>query len=221
MDPDEIIERGRRAYVPSDDDRARVRRKLAVRVGAAAFAGGTMAKATAGSSIALKLGVVAVAVAVAMGAYWTMRRHGATDAGPQTAVVATAPVETAAVSAPIEIAPPAPAPPPAASAIEAQHVAKAPPPARAHDSLEAETALLADAQQAIIDHDWARALAKLDEHEKAFPQGVLAEERIAARVVALCGSGRVTEARTLRAKFSSDHPRSPMAKRIRAACPED
>ena len=79
-------------------------------------------------------------------------------------------------------------------------------------------ALIASAQGAIQRGDFATALAKLDEHQRTFPRGVLSEERTAARVVALCGAGRQGEARSLGAAFLARHPNSPLAPRVRGSC---
>ncbi len=79
-------------------------------------------------------------------------------------------------------------------------------------------ALLADAQGAIQRADYGTALARLDEHQRQFPNGVLTEERTAARVVALCGAGHVPEARSLATSFLAKHPSSPLAPRVRSSC---
>lgn len=67
--------------------------------------------------------------------------------------------------------------------------------------------------------DPAIALQHLEEHARRFPHGVMEEEREAARIVALCQVGRADEARTLAARFLSERPTSPLAARVRAACP--
>ncbi len=61
-------------------------------------------------------------------------------------------------------------------------------------SLEAETALLESARGKIRDSDPKAALRMLDEHQARFPRGLLAAERKATRVKALCAAGRATEA---------------------------
>jgi len=129
------------------------------------------------------------------------------------------------------------APPPAVERLALPSATLAPPPervaepphpamtqpSRAHPhaapaGIEAELALLASAQAAIQRGDYATALAKLDEHQRSFPGGVLGEERTAARVVALCGAGKEREAQALATTFLAEHPMSPLAPRVRGAC---
>jgi outer membrane protein assembly factor BamD (BamD/ComL family) len=81
--------------------------------------------------------------------------------------------------------------------------------------------LLGVAQTAIQRGDYVSALAKLDEHQRSFPSGLLAEERTAARVVALCGANRQAEARALAATFLKQHPTSPLAPRVKSACEQN
>ncbi len=97
-------------------------------------------------------------------------------------------------------------------------VSQRPPSSR---GLEAELALIAAAQAAIQRADYAEALARLAEHERSFPAGVLAEERTAARVVALCGAGEHDAAQALAGGFLARHPTSPLAPRVRGACGSD
>ena len=86
------------------------------------------------------------------------------------------------------------------------------------DALAEETQLLRDANAATRTGDAGRALSLLDEHARRFPRGVLSEERDAERVLALCGAGRVGEAKLLAASFLSARPRSPLAGRVRGSC---
>lgn len=116
------------------------------------------------------------------------------------------PSEPAAASPDPRIVPPSePAP----------RVALAAPSAR--DALTAETALLRDAHAALRAHDPARALAILEQHAASFPSGALAEERSATRVLALCDSGRIDQARAEASRFLAAHPRSMHAGRVRAS----
>lgn len=94
----------------------------------------------------------------------------------------------------------------------------APPTATEEDPLTTEISLLRTAQAALRNHEGARALEALDSHARRFPTGVLAEERAAARVFALCDLGRESEAATAKASFLSLHPSSPAAERVRKAC---
>ncbi len=225
MSPDEILERSRRAYVPSDADRARVRRKVAARVGAAAFGG-----AAAGSTWLVKITLLVALGAFGAGYFMARRQTASPRSALPVATMQSAAVSTAAPQETQTASPDLMAPQPAvvseARSAPPHEPSAAKPTPRAKgrsdaDSLEAETALIADAQRAIVDHDFARALAKLDEHAKTFPSGVLTEERNAARILALCGAGRTAEGRSLRAAFLRDHPRSPMAARVGSACGDD
>lgn len=90
------------------------------------------------------------------------------------------------------------------------------------DELPAETALLRRAQAALAAHTATSpddALAALDEHARRFPAGTLAEERDATRALALCAAGRITEAQSAARSFLAAHPTSPLAHRVRSACP--
>ncbi len=81
------------------------------------------------------------------------------------------------------------------------------------DPLAAETRRLRDAHGALRAGDAPKALALLGEQG-----GQLGEERAAARVLALCQLGRVAESEAARAAFLREHPRSPLADRVRGGC---
>jgi hypothetical protein len=85
-------------------------------------------------------------------------------------------------------------------------------------TVEAETRLVRAGVTALHSGDSARALALFDEHARKYPRGILAEERAAERVVALCDLGRSVEARAAATEFLRDHPRSPASARVHASC---
>ncbi|MBK7825909.1 hypothetical protein [Nannocystis sp.] len=85
-------------------------------------------------------------------------------------------------------------------------------------SLAAEAALLQRAQTALAAGDPEAALARLGEHARGFKDGVLARERDALRVTALCAAGRVGEGRAEAAAFLAAHAGSLLAERVRGAC---
>jgi hypothetical protein len=85
-------------------------------------------------------------------------------------------------------------------------------------NLQAEAELLARASSAIGSGRAAQALELLDRHEREYADGALAEERAAARVLALCAAGRTDEARRLGEQFLRRAPRSPLVPRVRASC---
>ena len=85
-------------------------------------------------------------------------------------------------------------------------------------TLAAETALLQRAQSALADGDPGAALVRLDEHREGFADGVLAREREALRVTALCDAGRREDSRAAAAAFIRRHPRSMLADRVQGVC---
>jgi hypothetical protein len=78
----------------------------------------------------------------------------------------------------------------------------------ASDSLAEEVRLLSRAERQLNDGLGEDALATLGEHERRFPRGALAEERMAARVEALCALGRIAEARTSLGRLARAFPKS-------------
>jgi hypothetical protein len=87
------------------------------------------------------------------------------------------------------------------------------------DSLIAETQRLREAHGALRGGDPEKALALLSEQAAEVEGQKLREERAAARVIALCKLGRVDEANAEAASFLAQNPRSPLADRVRKACP--
>ena len=85
-------------------------------------------------------------------------------------------------------------------------------------TLEAETRLVRGGVAALHSGDAARALVLFDEHARTFPNGALAEERAAERVVALGDLHRNADARAAAAAFLRDHPHSPLSARVRESC---
>lgn len=145
-----------------------------------------------------------------------------------------APGETAAAPALVTAPEPAPAPvvasepavpvtatassPSARRATARQATAPAPSPPEAPGMAE-EVRLLREAHAALRAGDGARAMALLDEGAARFPAGALREERAASRVVALCRLGRTDEGAAAAREFLGEWPASPLAARVRAACP--
>jgi hypothetical protein len=79
-----------------------------------------------------------------------------------------------------------------------------------------EARLLRDADSAIKSGDLSRAATLLEAYERTFPRAVLAEEHDAERALLECASGAT---RLLSERFLSSHPSSPLAPRVRSACP--
>jgi len=88
----------------------------------------------------------------------------------------------------------------------------------ADSTLTAEIALIRDAQRALRADQPELALRHLDAHASRFADGVLSEEREAARVVALCEAGRVDASRALAQRFMRERPSSPHRARVLGAC---
>jgi hypothetical protein len=91
-------------------------------------------------------------------------------------------------------------------------------PAPLADNLADELALLRAAHAALERGDAAAALAFLDQHEERFARGILTQERIATRALALCAAGRTSEARSAARGLLRLAPRSPHLARLRASC---
>ncbi len=86
------------------------------------------------------------------------------------------------------------------------------------DELRAEAAALRLAEEALRDGSPGQALSLLEEQDGRFSHGRLQQERAAARVLALCQQGRVTEARAQAARFERTWPHSGLRARIQSAC---
>jgi hypothetical protein len=135
------------------------------------------------------------------------------------APTATTPGATAAPVASAEAPepPPTPAAPPALPP-PAHPSSRLPAPPAGKGSVAEEVKLLRDANAALQGGDAAGALALLDEHRREHPRGALSEESAAERVFVLCRMGRVADARQEADRFLRAHPKSPLAKGIRASC---
>lgn len=139
---------------------------------------------------------------------------GAVNDDPATPAVPAAPEAPAASGSP------AVAPPVVAVAPKARTDHHAPSTARGAASaseLEAEVALLNQAQQARAHGDLDGALRALGKHAKEHPRGVLAVERDSLRALVACEAKR-PEARALATKFVSQNPSSPLVSRVKKAC---
>jgi outer membrane protein assembly factor BamD (BamD/ComL family) len=92
------------------------------------------------------------------------------------------------------------------------------PPRPTKASIARETELLAQVQRALQTGRPATALAKLNQYNAEFPSGMLHEESIASRVMALCAFGRDKDAERWTAEFFLRYPNSPLSARVRGAC---
>ena len=233
-----IVDDARAAYGPSDEDRARVGAMLPLHLAAAAGAataastGSPVAAAPAGvlagKGILVGLTALFVVGGASVGYWWS----GSEARGPRAPSAASA-ASTPAARTTNQPAPPSS--PPSATVKRSQPQA----PARGNRSrstlaaravtakigvsapgpdVAGEIALLNQAQRALASGQANTALQLLDRHAREFPRGSLAEERAAARIIALCALGRVTAARAETAEFVRQSPESPLVERVRAAC---
>jgi hypothetical protein len=149
------------------------------------------------------------------------RPHRARSEPRLLRAAARSPAPPAAAPAPLAAAPAPPPATPAPLAATPAPLAAAPRPdvvPETRPDVAGEVALLARAQKALADGDFRRCLRLLDRHAAAFPRGMLTEERAAARIIALCGLGRVETARDELGAFLSRAPASPLAERVKHAC---
>jgi hypothetical protein len=136
----------------------------------------------------------------------TASGHAKAEADPAPS---TAPLAVRRAAPPV--APSDDSPPPAPTA-------EATPAPSTKNSLDAEMALLREAQSALRTGRADAALGLLDQHGKDHADGALREERLAARVMALCKLGRADEARAEAQRFLRAFPRSPLAGRVSGSC---
>jgi hypothetical protein len=211
----EILRSGRELDRPTDADRDRIENALRERLGAALL--------LAESSKALPVprprwpfmtgGLVGVGL-LGGALFFATRQPSATANAPRAAATASAVVATSSAS-PIESAvelPPAEPARPAALVSSDRSTASARP---AEDRLAQEVALLARATSSLHAGHPAEALKALDEYQRRFPKGLLAEERRAARAQALCSLGRQSEAQSELARLA---PQSLAAARAKQVC---
>lgn len=208
-----LVQASRDAFRPTYADRERVFQGLLPKLGAPL--GAEAASATADGTLKatlLKVSAALVGVGIAGGGLYLAL-------GPEAQNV-EAPVVAAAKPVPAPNAPPAelpessvPAPPQAEPAAK-----RSPAPGRSADSLAQEVAILARASSELRAGRPAAAMKSLDEHQRLFPSGVLAQERTAARIQALCALGRTKEARTALERLARTAPNSPHEARARKAC---
>ena len=227
-DIDALMRAGRTAFRPQAADRDRVRLSLARTLGEASLLEGSHPPRGT-KSIAPRLPVQP----------WVLAGVGALTLGAAV-VVAAHPWKTTAPAVPpagpsIPMAEPLPSPSAVPPLSNADDGAREPPraetptvarrlgarPAAEHassDSLPEEVHLLSRAEQQLNAGQADEALSTLGEHERRFPHGALAEERMAARVQSLCALGRVADARADLTKFARAYPRSAHLDHARAFC---
>lgn len=240
-----LLDTARGADEPSAADRVRVRRALTASLAAGAAVASTAATAK-GAALGSSLGGAGATLGVAKIAMWMgvgvvlglagaavvepFRADAPARSVPQPASIRE---PEAPSSARVIVAQEESAPPTAAAREEREiasveaPVAPAPtdvplgpraPMVNGTSSLLAETRLLESARSALGRGDARGALSFLEQHEREFPSGVLVEERIAAKVFALCGLGRRADAARVAADLLRRAPASPLRARILDSC---
>lgn len=213
-----LVQAGRNAARPTAADRQRVLQAVQQRVAQGA-AGTAAASPAVGKSLIWPWGSLAVVGLAVVGGLVLFSSQGGVAPAPSAAsvvAIAAPPVEVAITSpnqapvAPADLAPAAPAVEPALASKSRA--------GRPTDRLAEEVAILARAEAQLHAGNHAAALTVLDEHRRKFPKGALAQERVAARVQALCALGRVDEADRELGVLTRLSPSSPHEGRARAAC---
>jgi hypothetical protein len=228
---DALLRHGREGDSLNREDQARLKRVLVAQIAAASVVA-TTTTAAAWTAVAAKVvgGIVIVGV-VAAGVAAVAPKHA-----PQSTSHTRPPVTTTSPLPAPAPAPERPAPPtsePAVPSTSSPRVAplsppsppvppaEAPPtalPTSLPSTLEEETRLLHEADDAMRSGDAQRALRVLDTSAARYPNSSLAPERAAERVFALCMAGQKDEAREAAAKFLGVQSVGPLANRVRASC---
>lgn len=219
---------------PSSADLARNREAIMRRVAAtaAAAAVGAVAKPVMGWLMAVRVGIAVAALVggtlgVIAGAHHLAQSQGNAARPPERGMEPAAPAASSAAMQPapapsdrapmqpLTVASAGPVPrgqPKAAAEVPGSSIPPIP------SSLAGELALIEEAHRALRDQKPDRALEILDSHRAKHPDGMLGQEREAARIVALCSGGREVEGRADAARFAAANPSSPHLGRIEAAC---
>jgi hypothetical protein len=208
-----LVRTARRALRPNEGDRERLLRLLLPLLGVTQGAGLAHA-ATAATATLAKLSAVLIGVGAAGGGLFLA-------SGSQPPVIKaalTAPVERASVSLPALRLEPLLASP--LDETPQPRLPRNPSQVAPHraDNLAREVEILSRAGAELHAGQAEAALAALDEHQRNFPSGVLAQERLVARVRALCALGRLTEAKIELERLARTSPNSPHEARARKTC---
>jgi hypothetical protein len=234
-----IVDAARDGDSPTQRDRERIRRGVAVQIAAGAVAVSTAAAAGT-MSLVTKVGLVVATVAVVGGAsvgahkiWHPTKAEQARRAHPVTTERAPHAAAPAAMAAPAaEVAAmAAPLPSSAAPEIgEARSVRSEKGRRRGlasggraeglaiDDSLNAEVAVLGRAREELRLGKPTGALAALAEYDRRFGEGMLGEERSALAAIATCQAQPGPAARAKAEAFIRSAPSSPLLERVREAC---
>lgn len=188
-------------------------------------------------TVLLAVGGAGLLLGGAVVAFATLSRHPGENGAPRSAAVAVASMVPTARMVPIP-APDAPLGATEAPSVEAEAtsatIPSSPAPAKrsaraprsAHElpspaetatnDVAAEVRLVERARRALASGDLTKANALLDDYERSFPHGSLAQEAAILRIDALALSGDRTATEHAVAAYLAAHPRSPHAARLRA-----
>jgi hypothetical protein len=202
-----LVEAGRAALRPAAGDRARILAALHDKLPLAAQLAPAPASSVGWPVIASVVAGVALVGGVA---FVSLSSSDPMPSAPIPAVAPPAPIATEASATEVAPAPEAPAVAPEAPAEDASKSQRRP-----ADRLAEEVSILSRAETELHAGRYSSALRVLEEHQRKFPRGTLTQERIAARVRALCALGRVSEAQGDLARLA---PGSLHASRAREAC---
>jgi len=231
---EEVLRRARLSTAMAPEQRRRLKSRIVARIAAAgtllvasdAAARGGFALWSGALSTTAK-GVTALALVASLGAGGYIATRAVQRAHAPVAQPAHQEPAPARLAEPTEVLEPSapavktsivPAPAQDAPVKVPSHVATRAPstPADAPSQLLEETKLLTDAERSLGAGNAARATALLDEHAARFPNGQLAPERAAERMVIQCQTGKAGAAAGQ--LFLSEHPGSPLGARIKQAC---
>jgi len=216
-----LIDDGHSVLRPSSGDRARVRSALAARLGGAALLLPHQAIAAAPKSLLLWSQMHTVFAGVSAGllaigaSYFAAQSSVEPPTSPPVKPPSVAPMAPRPSIAPLKSSPRVESEPSSVEPEPAVSPVRRQPPV---DPLVEEVAILSRATSALRAGRPAEGLRLLNEHQRKFPNGRLAEERRSARIQALCALGNRTEAEAELARLAQSSPRSPHLARAQRAC---
>ena len=217
------VKAGRGALRGTDADLERIEAALRARLGADVLPPDDAPSPTPARASAWRFVSPAIGVCVIGGALFFALRPASPPSAQPNAVnvqLLKPAAPSATIAGPPNVAGSAtPAPPTVASAEPASSARSTASSASAaprleRDPLAQEVALLSRATSALNRGRISEALNVLNEHQRLFPNGVLSEERRAAKAQALCSSGAVAEGRAQLARISANSPAGKRAKQI-------
>jgi hypothetical protein len=217
-----VVKAGRRGLRATEADRQRIEEALRARIGPQALPPASAPSATAGARGLGSSAVTGAAIGVCLVGGLLLYLGRSEPPPPPSPPVEARPASTGATAPLIQPAPSSLVPPlsPSELAMEAGPSSSLPASRSSsgrprQDGLAQEVALLSRATSALRAGRAEEALKALNEHQREFPNGVLGEERRAAKAQALCSLGRVAEGRAELARLS---PQSLAARRAAKVC---